>query len=111
MSNKNFEEKVLKALWNIEQDVSWLKQDVSWLKQDVSWLKEDVAELKDNVVKLDKKIDTVEYKLSNKIDSQTSDLKETMWLHANYLNQTFEHISRIDKERVMRENNVKVSYV
>jgi len=32
MSNKKFEDKVLKVLWNIEKDISWLKSDVSaWI--------------------------------------------------------------------------------
>ena len=117
MSNKDFEDKVLKALWKMDKniselktDVTSLKTDVSWLKTDVSSLKEDVTSLKEDIVRLDKKIDWVEYKLSekivwveyrlsNKIDEQTGDLKQTMWLHANYLNQTFEHKSRMENEK------------
>ena len=94
MSNKEFEDKVLKALGKIETDVSGLKTDVSELKTDVS-------ELKIQMVKLDDKIDT-----------QTYDLKQTMNVNTAYLDQAFNQISRIDWERFAEKNNIQnVSYV
>ena len=93
MSNKNFEEKVLKALWNIEKDVSELKTDVSELKTDVSTLKTQMV------------------KLDTKIDSQTFELKQEIRLNSTYLHQAFEQINKIDKERYMEKNNIRYSYV
>ena len=118
MSNKEFENKVLKALGNIETDVSKLKtdmsevkKDVSELKADVSWLKKDMSEVKKDVSWLKQDVSTLKIqmvKLDAKIDEQTYDLKQTMNSNTTYLHQAFEHITRIDKERFMEKN--KFSY-
>ena len=103
MSNKKFEDKVLKALWNIEKDISWLKSDVSGLKTDVSSLKTDIS-------RLDQKIDKVEVSLTKKIDSQTYELKQEIRSNATYLDQAFNQINKIDKEMYMDKNNIRYSY-
>ncbi|MDQ7009504.1 MAG: hypothetical protein Q9M94_04410 [Candidatus Gracilibacteria bacterium] len=86
MSNKEFESKVLKALDNIQGDISELKTDVFELKTDVSELKTDVSGLKQDVSTL--KIQMV--KLDSKIDSQTFELKQEIRLNTNYLDQAFQ---------------------
>ena len=115
MSNKNFEDKVLKALWNIEKDVSWLKTDVSWLKQDIARLDSKIdwveSNLNKKIDKLDSKIDWVEYRLNEKIDSQTFELKQEIRVNATYLNQAFNQINKIDREIYMDKHNIKYSYV
>ena len=117
MSNKNFEDKVLKALWNIEKDISWLKTDVSGLKTDVSGLKtdvsslkSDVSDLKSDISRLDQKIDKVETSLTRKIDSQTYELKQEIRSNATYLDQAFNQINKIDKEIYMDKKNIRYSY-
>ena len=119
MSNKNFEDKVLKALWNIEKDVSWLKQDVARLDKKIDTVESNLNKKIDTVesnlewkirnVRTDLiiKIQWTEVRLNDKIDQQTSELKQTMTLHNSYLNQIFENIIRIDKERFVEKNNIR----
>ena len=107
MSNKNFEDKVLKALWNIEKDVSWLKENVSRLDKKIDTVE---SNLNNKIDKLDKKIDGVEYRLNEKIDSQTFELKQEIRVNATYLNQAFNQINKIDKEIYMDKHNIRYSY-
>jgi hypothetical protein len=60
---------------------------------------------------LDKKIDNVESSLTKKIDSQTFELKQEIRSNATYLDQAFQQINIIDKQRYMDKKNIRYSYV
>lgn len=121
MSNKNFEDKVLKALWNIETDFTNLNKKIDNLDTKIDKVE---SNLNTKITNLDLKVDKVESnlnkkitnldlkvdKLDTKIDRQTYELKQEMSMHSAYLNQAFEYINNVDKKDFMKKNNIKYSY-
>ena len=80
----------------VKKDVSWLKEDVSWLKEDVSWLKEDVSWLKEDVSWLKEWQIRIEKKLQFQWDllyMKTDEIIDQVNLNRKYTSQAFEKIS------------------
>jgi chaperonin cofactor prefoldin len=69
------------------------------------------SNLTKKIDKLDVKIDNVESSLTKKIDSQTFELKQEIRSNATYLDQAFQQINIIDKQRYMDKKNIRYSYV
>jgi len=96
MSNKDFENKVLTALWTITSDVSELKTKVDTLDKKVDTL--------------DKKVDTLDKKVSSIEDymyEQTKEINETIENQWKYINQAFEIITNIQNESLLKKTGFK----